>query len=183
MNSVIGHSPGIYQIRCLVNDKIYVGSAVNLSKRWAYHKFKMRLNKSACRILQKAWNKYGGENLVFEVIERIEDVNTLLEREQFHLDTLKPQYNICKIAGSQLGIKRSPESKLRYSASKSGKNSPSYGKGKRVIQFDLQGNQIREWISVYEPYRELKFTPSHIYECCKGRRKTAYKFKWQYKND
>ena len=35
---------GIYKIINLVNDKIYIGSAVNFVKRWNEHKRKLHLN-------------------------------------------------------------------------------------------------------------------------------------------
>jgi predicted GIY-YIG superfamily endonuclease len=33
---------GIYQIRNIVNDKKYIGSTVNFTKRWARHKMMLR---------------------------------------------------------------------------------------------------------------------------------------------
>jgi len=36
----------------------------------------------------------------------------VIEREQYYLDHLKPQYNILKRAGSLLGFKHSSESKI-----------------------------------------------------------------------
>lgn len=35
--------------------------------------------------------------------------NILLEREQYYIDTLNPEYNILKIAGSRLGVKHTLE--------------------------------------------------------------------------
>jgi hypothetical protein len=35
----------------------------------------------------------------------------ILEREQYYLDLLKPEYNILKVAGSSLGFKHSEESR------------------------------------------------------------------------
>jgi group I intron endonuclease len=37
------------------------------------------------------------------------DISTVIEREQYYLDKLKPEYNILKIAGSRLGCKHSSE--------------------------------------------------------------------------
>jgi predicted GIY-YIG superfamily endonuclease len=31
------HASGVYQIRCIPTGKVYVGSAVDLFKRWAQH--------------------------------------------------------------------------------------------------------------------------------------------------
>ena len=135
---------GIYIITNIVNDKFYIGSASHLSVRWNYHKSKMRGNKSDCKILQKAWNKYGEENFIFRILEMVEDKTKLLEREQFYLDSMKPQYNILKIAGSCLGVKRSAETCKRISNARKGIN---FNPLKPVFQYDLFGNFIKEWES------------------------------------
>lgn len=171
---------GIYIITNLVNGKFYIGSASHLSVRWNYHKFKMNKNLSDCKILQKAWNKYGEENFTFRIIELVEDKTKLLEREQFYLDTMKPVYNILKIAGSNLGIKRSKETLKRMSAARKGKY---FNPLKPVLQYDLSGNFIKEWDSPISIIRNSDFhSTQHITECCRGKRKTAYKFIWKYKN-
>ena len=54
-------------------------------------------------------------------------------------------------------------------------------KSKPVLQFDLQDNFIKEFPSLMQVYRELGFNQRHICECCKGKLKTAYGYKWKYK--
>ena len=113
---------GIYQIRNLVNGKVYVGSAVNLRARRNRHFSYLRNNCHANRKLQNAFNKYGEENIVFEVVEIVADKYNLLEREQYYIDTLnavKEGYNIRLIAESNLGIKYSEQSKERIRKAKS----------------------------------------------------------------
>jgi len=172
---------GIYTITNTVNGKFYIGSASHLSMRWNYHKSKMRGNKSDCRILQKAWNKYGEENFTFRIIELVADKKNLLEREQFYLDSMKPVYNILKIAGSCLGVKRSKETCKRMSAARKGV--PSSIK-MPVLQYDLDGIFIKEWDSPISIIRgsDNFHSAQHITECCRGKRKTAYKFTWKYKH-
>ena len=54
--------------------------------------------------------------------------------------------------------------------------------GKRVIMLDLDGNYIREFYTLIEAARHLgKSCSAKIVDCCKGKRKTAYGFKWMYK--
>jgi group I intron endonuclease len=74
---------GIYQILNKVNGKSYVGSAVNIKKRWAVHRHTLRNNKNSPH-LQKAWNKYGEESFEFNVLEYVPNVEWLLEIEQCH---------------------------------------------------------------------------------------------------
>jgi len=48
------------------------------------------------------------ENFTLEILEYCPDTK-LLEREQFYLDLLLPEYNVLKHAYSLLGYKHSPE--------------------------------------------------------------------------
>lgn len=82
---------GIYRIRNKVNGKCYYGSSKNIEKRWKRHKNDLK-NNNHNPLLQRAWNKYGENNFIFEVVEECE-LNILLETEQKYLDLL-PEYNI-----------------------------------------------------------------------------------------
>lgn len=115
---------GIYKITNVINGKFYIGSAVNLSERRSSHFSTLSKRKHKNSKLQNSWNKYGESAFIFEVLEIIKDKNILIEREQYYLDTLKPfasiGYNICLLAKSSLGVKRSKETKERISKSKTG---------------------------------------------------------------
>ena len=106
----------IYKIKNLINNDFYIGSTQNLVKRYYTHLNHIRTNKNTCVKLIRAVNKYGEENFSFEIIEKC-NVDNLLEREQYYLDSLNPTYNISKKAGSNLGIKRTEEVKLKKSNS------------------------------------------------------------------
>lgn len=105
---------GIYKIINIVNEKCYIGSAVNFKQRWMDHKKLLNKNKHHSKHLQNTWNKYSKDNFKFEILLTCEK-EELLDYEQLHFDELKPEYNICKIAGSSLGIKHTEETlkKLR----------------------------------------------------------------------
>ena len=53
---------------------------------------------------------------------------------------------------------------------------------KSVLQYDLQDNFVKEYASTHQVEREKGFSQSYIAKCCKGKQKTAYGFKWKYKN-
>ena len=110
----------IYKIINTVNNKIYVGSALNFNLRKNSHLGYLRKNTHINKHLQSAYNKHGEDSFIFEVIE---DCNKedLLKREQFYIDTLNPEYNICKIAGSKLGWKTPQITKDRISKANKGK--------------------------------------------------------------
>jgi group I intron endonuclease len=102
---------GIYSIKNIINGKMYIGSSVNLYLRKNIH-FKQLFNMKHHSIyLQNSYNKYGKNNLVFDIIEFVPNKIDLIKREQIWIDLLKPKYNIYKIAGSPLGYKHTDESK------------------------------------------------------------------------
>lgn len=51
-------------------------------------------------------------------------------------------------------------------------------KRKPILQYDLEGNFIREWESISEASRKYGKT---IIDCLRGRTKTSKKFIWKYK--
>ena len=56
--------------------------------------------------INKALLKHGYAKFSLEILEYCNSED-LLKREQYYLDTLKPEYNIVKKAGSTLGYKHS----------------------------------------------------------------------------
>lgn len=99
---------GIYLIVNILNNKVYIGSSCNTRNRWRLHVNQLNNNKHHSIILQRAWNKYSSEQFVFTIFENCEP-DQLLIREQYWIDILKPEYNICKTAGSPLGHKHTKE--------------------------------------------------------------------------
>lgn len=49
---------------------------------------------------------------------------------------------------------------------------------KKINQFSLQGEFIKQWESAEDVFRSLKINSSHIRECCRKERKTAGGYKW-----
>jgi len=106
---------GIYQIRNLVNGKRYIGSAMNVKKRWRNHLSELRHNSHHNRHLQAAFAKYGEAAFALSVLDYAVP-ELLIEREQYYLDMLRPEYNIELIAASSLGCRRSLETRRKLSA-------------------------------------------------------------------
>lgn len=104
----------VYKITNIINENCYIGSSQNFIKRYYTHLNHIRTNKPTCKLLIKAVLKYGEENFKLEILEECEP-SLILTREQFYLDKFLPKYNIAKIAGSALGIKRTKEVKLKKS--------------------------------------------------------------------
>lgn len=98
------NEPAIYVIKCLVNDKIYIGSSVNLRNRINRHYNDLVNNKHSSKHLQNAFNLYGNDKFIVEALEFC-DRDSIINREQHYLDLFKPWnrdigYNTCEIAGS-----------------------------------------------------------------------------------
>jgi group I intron endonuclease len=64
-------APVIYKIRNVVNGKFYVGSTMDTRERFRTHRNKLRRSTHHCAHLQSAWNKYGEDCFVFEIVENI----------------------------------------------------------------------------------------------------------------
>lgn len=89
------------------------------------------------------------------------------------------------------------ETKRKISIANSGFRNGMYGKpclektklasikklAKPVLQFSINGDFIREYISTAEAERILGAKGGHISCVCKGRRTTAYGYKWKYKDE
>lgn len=72
---------GIYKIINVVNNKFYIGSAVNFSRRKTRHFSELRTGKHNNRYLQSAWNKHGEQSFIFAIVEKIENKSLLLAAE------------------------------------------------------------------------------------------------------
>lgn len=92
---------GIYRIRNLVNDKCIYGSSQNIKKRWKQHRSNLINQRHENIIVQRAWNKYGEDNFVFEKIEKcsIEDLKIV---EQKYIDGNNGGYNIAPAQGGDM---------------------------------------------------------------------------------
>jgi len=100
---------GIYKIESKIKpERVYIGSAVKIADRWSHHLGELKRNAHGNIKLQRHYNKYGESDLQFSILLGClkED---LIKTEQYFIDSYNPYFNICKIANSQLGIKRSKE--------------------------------------------------------------------------
>lgn len=121
-------SAGIYKI-IGPNNKIYIGSSVNIRKRWAEHLRGLNNNKHPNSRIQNAWNLHGADSFKFEVIELCDRIDLLL-REQSWLDNLLPFYNIARDAAAPMrGRKTTEETKEKQRQASLGiKKSPEHAK-------------------------------------------------------
>lgn len=115
-------TPGIYFIKSLCNGKIYIGSASNINNRLKRHKSDLLRGKHDNQRLQNHVNKHDFSDLIFGVVEKC-SIKDLLTKEQYYIDELEPEFNICKsVTQSVLGLTWKVENPRK------GKNHPMFGK-------------------------------------------------------
>lgn len=115
----------IYKIVSLSHpDRIYIGSAIDFLGRKKNHLVPLRMKRHANNILQHHFNKYGIQDLKFEIVERIYNKEELVSREQFYIDLYNPYFNICKVAGLVTGKKHSEETKEKIRQANLGRKYP-----------------------------------------------------------
>jgi group I intron endonuclease len=195
----------IYKIINTKTNQIYIGSTLDFEWRKKKHIYQLKKNIHHSRYLQNAWNFYGIDCFEFSIIERIEDKNQLVIREDFYIRSLNPDYNTMREVKSHIGLKRSEETKRKMSLAQVGKNHTeetkekirkiSLGKKqseetiqkrveshfKSILQLDKNGTLIKEWKSATHAETESNFKRKSIYRCLWGERKSYKDFIWKYK--
>ena len=197
---------GIYKITN-PEGKVYIGYTTNLYKRINYYKINKGIRQTK---LYNSLIYYGWEQHKLELIEEC-NKDELRNKEQYWIkyynswiDGLnsnpggggtinhsnKTKELISKIVKANKGKRaishwkgksRGKEFALNMSLSRKGK--PNLKNAKPILQYDLQENFIKEWPSIKEAnlYLGKNKYSGLINDCCKGKKQTAYKFKWKYK--
>ena len=116
-------------------NKSYIGSSVNLGQRFAsYFNFNWISGQAKHSIIYKSLLKcYAGySEFSLEILEYCNKEDTI-KREQFYIDSLKPEYNILKIAAlrTRLGSKQSKSVKDKISLALTGRTISDLTKSKQ----------------------------------------------------
>ena len=79
---------GVYQIRNIINEMVYIGSSIDIATRWREHEYDLRTNQHRNKHLQNAYNKYGKDAFVYEVLEILKEnqKDEQFEREQYWIN-------------------------------------------------------------------------------------------------
>ena len=102
---------GIYKWTNLINGNFYIGSSINLSKRFLKY-FNNNLLTKNNMLINRAILKYGHIKFSLEILEYCSSKD-IIKREQYYLDLLKPKYNTLRIAGSSYGYKHNEASLIK----------------------------------------------------------------------
>lgn len=89
---------GVFQIKNTANNKVLLGSSLNLDGALNSHQFSLSIGSHRNKALQADWNTYGAAAFIFEILEvvkvtddphfKLQDELTLLE--QIWIEQLQP---------------------------------------------------------------------------------------------
>jgi hypothetical protein len=159
----------VYKITNIVNNKCYIGQTVkSVSRRFIEHKTK----SNPCHKLARAIKKYGKRNFVVETLCECFSFEELNKKEVEFIEkynSIKQGYNIrfggVKGRWNKSSIKKMTKSQIKRME----------GKYPTVLQYDLQGNLVREWRSTRQITNELGLK---ISDCLNGRRYSRANSVW-----
>lgn len=124
---------GIYAIRNITNNKIYIGQSLDVEDRIWHHKSALKHNRHENDHLQKSWNKYGATSFQFQILAICEE-KELDDQERFYIryyNSIDGDYGYNNESGGSLHKRMSDESKRKMSESKkgmyAGSKNPMYG--------------------------------------------------------
>lgn len=176
---------GIYSIKNKINNKIYIGQSIDIERRWYQHKY-----GKGNIIVRNAIKKYGLVNFEFTILEKLDVTNKtknkiielLTDVEQKYFNEYEPfkkekGYNINKISKPNLTPNKSKNFGQLISKIKIDNNHC----GKPVIQYNLNGEKIKEWKSAAQIERNLGYKSENISSVCLGKNYTSNDFIWRFK--
>ena len=158
-------SCGIYKFENKINNMIYIGQSINLKERYNKH-LKNIIDTSHQEDLYIGMRKYGIENFSYEILEEFEqyDQEKLNKLECYYIK----KFNSLKPNG--------------YNMVPGGSNGAGIAKGKKVQQFDLNGNFMAEYSSAHQASYATGIDFSSICACCREEITHTKEYQWKYQN-
>ena len=160
----------VYKITNLLNNMVYIGSSVEVERRWRQHK-QASINENDHHYnypLMEAFREFGINNFKFEVVETCNDYKEMIKAEHNWIikeDCVNPKgYNQTDNTESPMF---DPEIAKKMSDTKREKY------GKRVCEIDSNGNIISIWNSLAEAGEKTGLNRFKISDVCNGRRLTT----------
>jgi hypothetical protein len=168
---------GIYCIKNIKNNKCYIGSSINIYYRLRRHKSDLIRKVHANSILQNSYNKNGAEAFTVSILEECTS-DIVLQREQYYINTICPEYNITK---EVINNRPSPETRLKTSNTMKAKakagirvNCMNYNKRKLIDLYDCNCKLLKKFDSYNDAGRYIKtiypmFTPDSVSSIVKSK--------------
>jgi len=178
---------GIYMWKNIINDKQYIGSAVDLSNRLQDYYSTAYMEDSLTRSnshIYRALLKNGYSNFSLTILEYCEP-EQCFEREDFYLSSENNEYNISKKAGaSMFGRTHSDATKNKISDALTGSNKSDDTKRKmsdaqptsiKIEVNDIKNNITTSYNSIKEAARVLNINKSVIDNYFRRNQQKPYK--------
>lgn len=120
----------VYQIINTITNDRYVGSSVDVKRRWMQHNCKCFWKQCPNKKLYQDMQKYGPENFRFQILASVMPEH-LKQVEQEFIDMLNPTYNVIYAKGNN------PESNKKYEQSDKGRETRrKYNQSERRKEVD-----------------------------------------------
>lgn len=156
----------IYAIYNNISNKFYIGSTSNLKNRLISHLKDLRLNKHYNKYLQHSYNKNGINSFRFFIVEKVNNLNIIYEREQYYLDLV--------FKNNKVNI---------YNMSSNAKGGVVDENCRAIISFSINGNLINTYKKISDAEKDLKISYYSIRGCCRGLQKRVKSYVFFYADD
>jgi group I intron endonuclease len=154
---------GIYMWTNKITGDIYIGQSVDLANRLKRYYNENYLEKNKSFLISRALIKYSHSCFSLTILEYC-DKSELNEREQYYLDSLEPDYNILKVAGSLLGYTFTEDAKAKISKALKGINRSD--ETKDLIREKALARKHSEDTKLKMSMSSPRGNPVNVYEKC-----------------
>jgi hypothetical protein len=152
----------IYQIKNLINSKLYVGQSIDLDVRLRAHKSAITNKQNPCYNypLYRAIRKYGWDNFEVSILEEVLADDDLTRREIYWYEKLNPEYN--QVEPSKTFTK---------------KNKPMYMIDPKTLKI------VKEFKGFRDAQRYFGTSASSVSDAANGKRRMARNHYWVFVKD
>ena len=174
---------GVYKILNTVNGKFYIGSSVDIEKRFKQHRTDLNKGIHNNTYLQNAWNKYGANNFEFIVVECVDDIKILRDRETYYIQKTQCTnhnigYNLLADANIGLGVRASVEVREKISKACTGSKNGNYGR--KHTDEELKRMYINRWGADYVKKPRKAYKRKSVEEVLFSRKKQGEKMRGRF---
>lgn len=157
---------GIYCIKNIINNKKYIGSSKSIRSRVKKHISLLSRGKHENKHLSSSVYKNGLNNFTFYVLEVVQDIDKLFEREQYYLDLHRSYnkdagYNMLYICNGGVALDNCRE----------------------VSCFDINGIFLKTYLNTMNASLDLKINYELIRGCCRKLQKKTKDLVFFYSDD
>lgn len=157
---------------------MYIGSTQDICKRQRGHISALQRNVHANPAFQRAFNKYGKDAVLFEVL-LLCDIEYLIVNEQHFINLLKPRYNMSPVSGSIRGFKYSDKQRAARSTLLKARWSSKSGRAKYKVALAKSHKARLATMALKRETQEFKSKHLAGTRAAKEKRSSALKAAWR----